>query len=56
MVAGYLGSLNSFHSFRENKNGAAGAPSGRVDAPPRGPVEMFTVWKNSHLRGSQQGS
>lgn len=35
VMAGHLGSLNSFHSFRdqEKKDGAAGTPPGHVDAP-----------------------
>jgi len=34
-MAGYLGSLNLFHSLRENKTALQAHPSGPVDVSPR---------------------
>lgn len=48
-MAGYLGSLNSFHSFRDKK-GAAGTSSGHVDVPPQARRNVYRMEKQSPQR------
>lgn len=56
VMVGYLGSLNSFHSFRENKTALRAHPLVMLKFLLRPRRNVCHMEKHSHLRGSQLGS